>query len=78
MLAGTLAGISHLGDTMQFVVTTAGREVIARRPRHLAPKLTPGQPVWCTWEQPFAHVFSDRQRDLVHHDPAAETPDEEP
>jgi hypothetical protein len=63
---------------MQFVVSAAGREVIARRPRHLAPKLTPGQAVWCIWEQPFAHVFSDRQRDLVHYDPAAETPDEEP
>ena len=41
--AGDLAGVSHLGDVIQFVVTTGdAREVLARLPRTKAPRLVPG------------------------------------
>ena len=69
-----LGGISHLGDVIQFVVLArAGGEIIVRQPRHQAPKLTPGQEVWCSWAPERAHLFSARQADLVMlTDPAAE------
>jgi spermidine/putrescine transport system ATP-binding protein len=74
VVAGTLGGTSHLGDVIQFVVLArAGGEVIVRQPRHQAPKLTPGQEVWCTWAPERAHLFSARQAALVMlTDPAAE------
>jgi spermidine/putrescine transport system ATP-binding protein len=72
VLAGTLAGVSHLGDTVQFVVMVEGREIISRRPRHGAVKLEPGQPVWCNWEQHLTHVFPADQAALVLVDPAGE------
>ena len=76
VLAGTLAGLAHLGDTVQFVVMADGpqgaKEIISRQPRHGAPKLEPGQPVWCTWEQHLTHVFPADQADLVLVDPALE------
>ena len=73
VVAGTLGGTSHLGDIIQFVVLArAGGEIIVRQPRHQAPKLTPGQDVWCTWKPEHAHLFSARQASLVMTDPAAE------
>ena len=59
---------------IQFVVLArAGGEIIVRQPRHQAPKLTPGQEVWCTWAPERAHLFSARQADLVMlTDPEAE------
>ncbi len=74
VVSGTLGGTSHLGDVIQFVVLArAGGEIIVRQPRHQAPKLTPGQEVWCSWAPERAHLFSARQADLVMlTDPAAE------
>jgi spermidine/putrescine transport system ATP-binding protein len=70
---GHLAGISHLGDVIQFVVTTtAGREVLARLPRTKAPRLDTGQSVWCTWDDDHTYLFTAEQADLVLADPASE------
>ena len=69
---GTLAGISHLGDVIQFVVLTAGqKEILCRLPRPRAPKLEVGGNVWCTWEPDLVHVFDAGQADVVLADPAA-------
>jgi spermidine/putrescine transport system ATP-binding protein len=70
---GTLAGISHLGDVLQFVVLTPGhREILCRLPRPSAPKLEVGADVWCTWTPELVHVFGADQADVVLADPAAE------
>jgi len=63
VVAGELAGISHLGDVLQYLVVTAtGSEVIARRPRASAARIAQGTPVWCTWSQADVHVFPDEDR----------------
>jgi spermidine/putrescine transport system ATP-binding protein len=72
VLAGTVAGVSHLGDVIQFVVATTDRELIVRQPRHTAPKILPGEDVWCSWTPDLVRVFSGAQTDLVIADPAAE------
>jgi spermidine/putrescine transport system ATP-binding protein len=73
-VAGTVAGVSHLGDILQFVVHThAGRDLIARLPRHQAPKLVPGDAVWCGWSPEHTYVFGAEQADRVLVDPVDET-----
>jgi spermidine/putrescine transport system ATP-binding protein len=70
---GSLAGISHLGDVIQFVVLTPGqKEILCRMPRPEAPKLEVGRDVWCTWDAEHVHVFDAEQADVVLADPAAE------
>jgi spermidine/putrescine transport system ATP-binding protein len=72
-LRGTLAGISHLGDVIQFVVTTDGaREVLARLPRTKAPRLETGQNVWCSWDAAHTYLFTAEQAELVMADPASD------
>jgi spermidine/putrescine transport system ATP-binding protein len=69
---GTLAGISHLGDAIQFVVLAAGnKEVLCRLPRPRAPRLEVGGEVWCIWDASHVHVFDAGQADVVLGDPAA-------
>jgi spermidine/putrescine transport system ATP-binding protein len=69
---GTLAGISHLGDVIQYVVLTPGqKEILCRVPRPRAPKLEVGGEVWCTWDADQVHVFDAGQADVVLADPAA-------
>jgi len=71
-IPGTLAGISHLGDVIQFVVLTKGqKEILCRLPRPRAPKLEVGGDVWCTWDADLVHVFDAGQADVVLADPAA-------
>ncbi len=70
---GSLAGISHLGDVIQFVVLTPGqKEILCRMPRPGAPRLEVGGDVWCTWDAEHVHVFDAGQADVVLADPAAE------
>jgi spermidine/putrescine transport system ATP-binding protein len=68
---GRLAGISHLGDLIQYVViTTSGREMLSRQPRHEAPRLDPGADVWCRWETDRVQIFGGDQSTVVIADPA--------
>jgi len=72
-LRGTLAGISHLGDVIQFVVSAGdGRELLARLPRTKAPRLDTGQTVWCSWEADHTYLFTAEQAELVMADPASD------
>ena len=71
VLEGTLAGISHLGDVIQYVVTVGDhKEVLARLPRTKAPRLEPGARVWCTWDDEHTYVFTSEQADIVLADPS--------
>ncbi len=72
VVQGVVAGVSHLGDVIQFVVRAGGRELLSRQPRHSASRARPGEPVWCTWAASDAYQFSDRQARLVHTDPASD------
>ena len=70
---GTLAGVSHLGDVIQFVVLTPGqKEILCRMPRPRAPKLAVGGDVWCVWDTDHVHVFDAMQAEVVLADPAAD------
>jgi hypothetical protein len=68
---GRLAGISHLGDLIQYVVITAsGREMLSRQPRHEAPRLIRAD-VWCRWETDRCSLRGD-QSTVVIADPRCE------
>ncbi len=72
VVGGTVAGVSHFGDTLQFVVRTAKRDLIVLLPRQQAPKVAPGDQVWCRWASDDVYSFSARQADLVLSDPTTE------
>ncbi|MDP9463988.1 MAG: ABC transporter ATP-binding protein [Actinomycetota bacterium] len=72
VFAGEVAGVSHFGDTLQFVVRSGARDVVALLPRQKAPKLRPGDPVWCQWSADDVYQFSADQESLVLAEPAAE------
>lgn len=49
-VAGSLISVSHLGETLQYLIAVdAGFTVLARRPRPGAPRLDIGSTVWCSW-----------------------------
>jgi spermidine/putrescine transport system ATP-binding protein len=71
VVRGELAGVSHLGDVIQFVVTAeGGKELLARLPRTQAPRLLPGAQVYCSWDDQHCLMFSAEQADIVLADPA--------
>ena len=72
VLAGIVAGVSHYGDVLQYVIRTATRDVISLLPRQGAPRLAPGDEVWCHWAASEVYQFSADQADLVIQDPAEE------
>ncbi|WP_419956819.1 ABC transporter ATP-binding protein [Microbacterium candidum] len=57
-LRGTVIGVSHLGDSMQYLVQAAAEEsVIVRRPTADAPLLDLGDPVVCSWRAEHVLLF---------------------
>ncbi len=68
-VAGTVAGVSHYGDVLQYVIRTATRDVISLLPRQNAPRLAPGDAVWCHWDATDVYQFSGDQAHLVLRDP---------
>ena len=57
-VAGELIGISHLGDTMQYLVRLGGdQSLIVRRPTPDAPPLRVGDAVACTWSADHVLLF---------------------
>jgi spermidine/putrescine transport system ATP-binding protein len=71
VVQGTLAGTSHLGELIQYVIRTPdGRELLSRQPRSSAVRLSVGEAVWCSWDTADAHMFGGGQHDLVLPDPA--------
>jgi hypothetical protein len=71
-VAGEVAGVSHFGDTLQYVVRTHTRDVIVLLPRQKAPNLHPGDPVWAHWSAHDVYQFSAAQESLVLAEPASE------
>ena len=54
---------------IQFVVLAGDHEILARTPRHDAPRLQAGERVWCRWSDQRPQVFGDDQARLVLADP---------
>jgi spermidine/putrescine transport system ATP-binding protein len=55
---GTLLGVAHLGETMQYLVRLGDdQSLIARRPTPEAPALAVGDAVRCTWSPESVLVF---------------------
>jgi spermidine/putrescine transport system ATP-binding protein len=55
---GTLLGVSHLGETMQYLVRLGDDlSLIARRPTPEAPELAVGSAVACSWSEASVQVF---------------------
>ena len=71
-IPGHVASVAHFGDTLQYVVRTIGRDVLVLTPRANAPRLSVGNPVWCTFTPSDVYSFSARQADLVLAEPSAE------
>ncbi len=56
---GRVIGVSHLGETMQFLVQLGSdHSVIARRPTPDAPRLAVGDEAWCSWRSGSVQVFA--------------------
>jgi len=70
---GSFAETDPLSPRSPYSASKAGSDLIARLPRHQAPKLVPGDPVWCAWSPEHAYVFSADQSDRVIIDPVDET-----
>lgn len=75
-VSGTLIGVSHLGETMQYLVQLAGDEatgaaqsMLVRRPTPEAPRLSLGHAVVCAWHPQSLRIFSaDPLPDSAHVD----------
>ncbi|MEI6496989.1 MAG: ABC transporter ATP-binding protein [Actinomycetota bacterium] len=72
VIAGTIAGVSHFGDVLQYVVQTPSRAVLVLTPRSHAVRLQQGDDVWATWSADDVYMFSADQASLVLDEPAAE------
>lgn len=60
MVEGRVIGISHLGETQQFLVQLdADKSIISRLPTPKAPVLSTGASVWCSWHPDSVQVFPD-------------------
>ncbi|WP_231919283.1 ABC transporter ATP-binding protein [Microterricola viridarii] len=79
-VAGTLIGVSHLGETMQYLVQlggtgTATQSLLARRPTPEAPRLAIGDDVWCSWSPDSVILFAaDELPDTAHVEPPTLSP----
>ncbi|WP_193509249.1 ABC transporter ATP-binding protein [Cryobacterium sp. BB736] len=61
-LPGELIGISHLGETLQFLVSVGdGLTIQARAPRPTAPRIPVGATVWCSWDADSVNYFPGEQ-----------------
>lgn len=57
-VTGILMSVSHLGETMQFVVELPdGHTILARRPRPTAPHLPVGSTVVCSWNTASVLIY---------------------
>jgi spermidine/putrescine transport system ATP-binding protein len=61
-IPGDVIGVSHQGETLQFLVSIGdGHTLLARLPRPNAPRLAVGDSVICSWEATSVHLFGSDQ-----------------
>ena len=61
-VSGRLAGVAHLGETMQYVVevpaSTGTTSLVSRIPTPAAPSVRPGATVTASWSSDCVHLFT--------------------
>ncbi|MEY4045337.1 MAG: hypothetical protein RL644_1605 [Actinomycetota bacterium] len=62
---GSVAGVSHFGDVLQYVVTVGERDLLVLTPRLESRRFGVGEDVWCSWSADDVYLFSARQADVV-------------
>ena len=63
--SGTVAGVSHFGDVLQYVVTSGERDLLVLTPRAHVARFALGDSVYCSWSADDVYLFSARQADIV-------------
>ena len=66
----TVAGVSHFGDVLQYVVRSAHRDLLVLVPRTNPARFAVDDRVWCSWSAEDVYLFSARQADVVMASPA--------
>ena len=64
-VSARVAGVSHFGDVLQYVVTAGTRDLLVQVSRTDPSRVAVGESVWCTWAAEDVYLFSARQADLV-------------
>jgi len=64
-VSARVAGVSHFGDVLQYVVTAGSRDLLVQVSRTDPSRFAVGESVWCTWAAEDVYLFSARQADLV-------------
>lgn len=66
MAQGRIIGVSHLGETQQFLVQLSPeKSIICRLPTPKAPRLSTGETVWCNWRPDSVQVFPHDDTDVT-------------
>lgn len=61
-ISGEVIGVSHQGETLQFLVSIGNDQtLLSRIPRPNAPRLAVGDSVVCSWEATSVHLFPSEQ-----------------
>ncbi|EPR75885.1 Putrescine transport ATP-binding protein PotA [Leifsonia rubra CMS 76R] len=61
-ISGEVIGVSHQGETLQFLVSIGhGQTLLSRVPRPNAPRLAVGEQVICSWDAASVHLFPNEQ-----------------
>ena len=64
-VSAIVAGVSHFGDVLQYVVTAGSRDLLVQVSRTDPSRFAVGDSVWCSWSAEDVYLFSARQADLV-------------
>jgi spermidine/putrescine transport system ATP-binding protein len=70
-LRGSIVGVAHFGDTLQYVVHAGQREIVVLAPRATGSRFKLGDEVWATFGADDIYQFSDRQAARVLTEPDA-------
>jgi spermidine/putrescine transport system ATP-binding protein len=65
-----VAGVSHFGDVLQYVVRAKGRDILVMAARTNPSRFALGEAVWCSWSAEDVYLFSARQASVVMAAPA--------
>ena len=64
-VSARVAGVSHFGDVLQYVMTAGSRDLLVQVSRTDPSRFAVGESVWCAWAAEDVYLFSARQADLV-------------
>ncbi|MFM8777406.1 MAG: ABC transporter ATP-binding protein [Actinomycetota bacterium] len=65
VVGAKVAGVSHFGDVLQYVVRSGSRDLLVQVSRTDPSRFGVGDEVWCSWSADDVFLFSARQASLV-------------